>query len=160
MSFRGTDALAVPFIAIYVWVLTSRRHCREAALQLAENTTSGLPCRVYTHLVCQQGKMSSTCSAASFTNRLRNNEQASQSYVTTDGQSASLSWFQSHILGPWLDFYCCQTVVIFLMRSALITIFCCLKFETQAWTGRSPYLYPSWAGWPVAMGHLLVLAVV
>jgi hypothetical protein len=34
----------------------------------------------------------------------------SQSYVTTDGQPASLSWCQAPIWGLWPDFYYCQTV--------------------------------------------------
>jgi hypothetical protein len=43
----------------------------------------------------------------------------SQSYVTTDGQSASLSWCQAPIWGPRLDFYYCQTVAGFIMWGAL-----------------------------------------
>jgi hypothetical protein len=34
----------------------------------------------------------------------------SQSYVTTDGQSASLSWNKAPIWGLRPDFYYCQTV--------------------------------------------------
>jgi hypothetical protein len=34
----------------------------------------------------------------------------SESYVTTDGQSASLSWNKASIWGLRPDFYCCQTV--------------------------------------------------
>jgi hypothetical protein len=43
----------------------------------------------------------------------------SQSYVTTDGQSASLSWCQAHIWGLRSDFYYCQTVAGLLMWGAL-----------------------------------------
>jgi hypothetical protein len=43
----------------------------------------------------------------------------SQSYVTTDGQSASLSWCQAPIWGLRPDFYCCQTVAGLLMWGAL-----------------------------------------
>jgi hypothetical protein len=43
----------------------------------------------------------------------------SQSYVTTDGQSASLSWCQAPIWGPRPDFYYCQTVAGLLMWGAL-----------------------------------------
>jgi hypothetical protein len=33
--------------------------------------------------------------------------------------------------------------------SGLITIFCCLRFETPlTWRARSPYLYPPGTGWP------------
>jgi hypothetical protein len=43
----------------------------------------------------------------------------SQSYVTTDGQSASLSWCQAPIWGLRPDFYYCQTVVGLLTWDAL-----------------------------------------
>jgi hypothetical protein len=43
----------------------------------------------------------------------------SQSYVTTDGQSASLSWCQASIWGPRPDFYYCQTVAGLLMWSVV-----------------------------------------
>jgi hypothetical protein len=43
----------------------------------------------------------------------------SQSYVTTDGQSASLSWFQAPIWGPRPDFYYCLTVAGLLMWGTL-----------------------------------------
>jgi hypothetical protein len=43
----------------------------------------------------------------------------SQSYVTTDGQSASLSWNKAPIWGLWPDFYSCQTVAGFLMWGTL-----------------------------------------
>jgi hypothetical protein len=43
----------------------------------------------------------------------------SQSYVTTDGQSASLFWWQIPISGPRPDFYYCQTVAGLLMWGAL-----------------------------------------
>jgi hypothetical protein len=33
-----------------------------------------------------------------------------QNYITTDGQLASLSWFQTHVWGPEPDFCYCQTV--------------------------------------------------
>jgi hypothetical protein len=42
-----------------------------------------------------------------------------QSYVATDGQSASLSWCQAQILGLRPHFYCCQTVAGLLMWSVL-----------------------------------------
>jgi hypothetical protein len=44
---------------------------------------------------------------------------SSQSYVTTDGQSARLSWNKTPIWGIKLDSYYCQTVAGFLMWGAL-----------------------------------------
>jgi hypothetical protein len=43
----------------------------------------------------------------------------SQSYVTTDGQQASLSWNKAPIWGLRPDFYYCQTVAGFLMWGVL-----------------------------------------
>jgi hypothetical protein len=43
----------------------------------------------------------------------------SQTYVTTSGQSASLSWCRAPIWGLRPDFYCCQTVASVLMWDAL-----------------------------------------
>jgi hypothetical protein len=40
-------------------------------------------------------------------------------YVTTEGQSASVSWNKASIWGLWPDFYYCQTVARLLMRGAL-----------------------------------------
>jgi hypothetical protein len=45
--------------------------------------------------------------------------KSEQSYVTTDGQSASLSWCQASIWGLRPDFYNCQTVAGLLMWGAL-----------------------------------------
>jgi hypothetical protein len=42
-------------------------------------------------------------------------ESEFESYVTTDGQSASLSWHKAPIWGLRPDFYYCQTFVGFLM---------------------------------------------
>jgi hypothetical protein len=42
-----------------------------------------------------------------------------ESYVTTDGQSASLSWNKAHIWGLRQDFYYCQKVASLLMWGAL-----------------------------------------
>jgi hypothetical protein len=41
------------------------------------------------------------------------------SYITTDGQSASLSWCQAPISGLRPDFYYCQTIAGLLMWGAL-----------------------------------------
>jgi hypothetical protein len=46
-------------------------------------------------------------------------QSRSQSYVTTDGQSARLSWCKAPVWGPRPDFYYCQTVAGLLMWDAL-----------------------------------------
>jgi hypothetical protein len=79
-------------------------------------------------------------------------ESESESYVTTDGQSASLCWNKAPICGLRPDFYYCQTVAVcwcgalsltrgrvcrlqLLLELAsvviLATIFYCLRFETS-----------------------------
>jgi hypothetical protein len=50
---------------------------------------------------------------------LRLTEFQRQSHVTTDGQSASLSWNKAPIWGLRPDFYCCQTIAGLLMWGAL-----------------------------------------
>jgi hypothetical protein len=52
-------------------------------------------------------------------NTWRVTELKSQNYVTTDGQSANLSWCQAPIWGLRPDFYYCQTVAGLLMWGAL-----------------------------------------
>jgi hypothetical protein len=47
-------------------------------------------------------------------------QSQSQSYVTTDGQSASLSWCQAFIWGLRPDFHCCQTFVGLLSKLKLL----------------------------------------
>jgi hypothetical protein len=47
------------------------------------------------------------------------NSSESESYVTTDGQSASLSWNKASIWGLRPDFYSCQTIAGLLMCAAL-----------------------------------------
>jgi hypothetical protein len=53
----------------------------------------------------------------------------SESYITTDGHSASLSWNKAHIWGLRPDFYYCQAVAGLLMWSALSDErrVCCLQ---------------------------------
>jgi hypothetical protein len=51
--------------------------------------------------------------------RLKRTKSESESYVTTDGQSASLSWYKAPIWGLRPTFYYCQTVAGFLMWEAL-----------------------------------------
>jgi hypothetical protein len=70
-------------------------------------------------------------------------ESESESYVTTDGQSASLSWNKAPIWGLRQDFYwrrICRLQLLLTLASAVIigrglveiaTIFCCLRFETS-----------------------------
>jgi hypothetical protein len=102
----------------------------------------------------------------------------SQIYVTTDGQSASLSSCQAPIWSLRPNFYYCHTVAGLLMWGALpvtrewvcrlelmlvlaravflgpspvgpVTIFYCLRFETlPTWRARSSYSYPPGTGWP------------
>jgi hypothetical protein len=91
------------------------------------------------------------------------NSRQSPSYFTTDGQSASLSWYRAPAWGPRPDYYC-QTVAVWrpLWRedgsvvydccwpspaqsysdpspAGLITTFYCLRFEVPpTWRTRSP----------------------
>jgi hypothetical protein len=41
------------------------------------------------------------------------------SYITTDGQSASMSWCQAPIWGLWPDYYYCQTIAVLLTWASL-----------------------------------------
>jgi hypothetical protein len=47
------------------------------------------------------------------------NKYESESYITTDGQSASLSWNKAAVWGLRPDLYYCQTVAGLLMWGAL-----------------------------------------
>jgi hypothetical protein len=99
-------------------------------------------------------------------------------YITTDGQSPSLSWYQAPFWGLWPDFF--NTVrylrvcwygapsltrgLVCLLQLLLsspaqsftgpspagfMTTFYCLRFETPpTWRIRSLYLYPPGTGWP------------
>jgi hypothetical protein len=55
-------------------------------------------------------------------------KRQSQSYVTTDGQSAILSWYKAPICGLTLDFYYCQTVAGFLTWGVLSDERTCQSF--------------------------------
>jgi hypothetical protein len=55
----------------------------------------------------------------SYSDFLLNCQPESEFYITTDGQSASLSWNKAHIWGLRPDFYYCQTVAGLLMWGAL-----------------------------------------
>jgi hypothetical protein len=54
-------------------------------------------------------------------------QNQSQSYVTTDGQSASLSWSKAPIWGLRPDFHYCQTIAGLLIWSALSDERTCLS---------------------------------
>jgi hypothetical protein len=99
------------------------------------------------------------------------NQSQNQIYVTTDSQSASLSWCQAPIWGPSTVFYYFETVTNLLMWGAfsdertglsftiaagprqrnhfsdpsptgLMPMFYCLRFETApTWRARSPRIY-------------------
>jgi hypothetical protein len=56
----------------------------------------------------------------------------SESYVTTDGQSARLSWNKAPIWGLRPDFYYCQTVTVLLMWGAVSDERTGLSFTTAA----------------------------
>jgi hypothetical protein len=56
----------------------------------------------------------------------------SESYITTDGQSASLSWNKAPIWGSRPDFYHCQTVAGLLMWGAFSDERTGLSFTTAA----------------------------
>jgi hypothetical protein len=56
----------------------------------------------------------------------------SESYITTDGQSASLSWNKAPMWGSQQDFYYCQTVAGLLMWGALSDERTCLPFTITA----------------------------
>jgi hypothetical protein len=47
------------------------------------------------------------------------NQLWSWSYIVTDFQSATLSWFRAPIWGPWPDFYYCKTFVGFFLWGTL-----------------------------------------
>jgi hypothetical protein len=69
----------------------------------------------------------------------------SQSYVTTDGQSASLSWCQAPIWGVRPDLYYCHTVAdllmwgdLFMTRERAYRLNCCWSSPAQSFLGPSP----------------------
>jgi hypothetical protein len=64
-------------------------------------------------------KIISLCNHFNPLKTVSESESESESYVTTDGQSASLSWCQAPIWGLRPDFYDCQTVAGLLMWGAL-----------------------------------------
>jgi hypothetical protein len=66
-------------------------------------------------------------------------QSQSQRYITTDGQSASLSWCQAPIWDLRSDFYSCQTGAVFLMWGALSDERTCLQLTIAAGPRQSIY---------------------
>jgi hypothetical protein len=54
--------------------------------------------------------------------RFSNDLSLSLSYITTDGQSASLSWNKAPMWGLRPDFYYCLTITVFLYGAPSLTI--------------------------------------
>jgi hypothetical protein len=77
-------------------------------------------------------------------------ESESESYVTTDGQSAGLCWNKAPIWGQRPDFYCCQTVAGFLMWNALFDEKTGLLFTITAGPRqrRHSRVRVPWDSWP------------
>jgi hypothetical protein len=69
-----------------------------------------------------------------------------ESYITTDGQSANLSWNKAPVWGLQPYFYCCQTVAVLLMWDALslwredrsVVYNCFWPSPPQSFSGPSP----------------------
>jgi hypothetical protein len=59
-------------------------------------------------------------------------ESGSESYLTTDGQSASLSRNKAPVWGLWPDFYYCQTLAGLLMWGAFSDVRTGLSFTIAA----------------------------
>jgi hypothetical protein len=74
----------------------------------------------------------------------------SQSYLTSDGQSASLSWCQAPIWGLRPDFYYCQTVAGLLMWGALFDERMGLLFTIAAGSRQRSHSWVQvlWDSWP------------
>jgi hypothetical protein len=73
------------------------------------------------------------------------NQSESESYITTDGQSASLSWNKAPVWGLRPDFYYCQKVaglfvwsVLSLTRGRVCLYNCCWPSPAQLFSGPSP----------------------
>jgi hypothetical protein len=77
-------------------------------------------------------------------------ESVSESYVTTDGQSASLSWNKAPIWGLRPDFHDCQTVAGLLMWGALSDEMTGLSFTSAAdpRQGSLSRVQVPWYSWP------------
>jgi hypothetical protein len=77
-------------------------------------------------------------------------QSRSQSYVTADGQSASLSWNKAPIWGLQPDFYYCQTVAGLLMWGALSDVRTGLSFTIAAGPRQRSHFQVRvpWDSWP------------
>jgi hypothetical protein len=133
-----------------------------------------------THCHLRTGHYTGTIPAELTWTALSSQSQSqSQSYITTDGRSASLSWNKAPIWSLRPDFYYCQIIAGLLIWVALsdertglpftiaagprqrshsrvwvaagfVTIFYSLKLETPPiWRVRFPYVYPPGTGWPI-----------
>jgi hypothetical protein len=79
-------------------------------------------------------------------NTMNLEESESESFVTTDGQSASLSWNKAPIWNLRPDFYYCQTVAVLLMWGRSLCRYdesvvynCCCHSPLQSFSGPSPW---------------------
>jgi hypothetical protein len=72
-----------------------------------------------THYTFSTPSSSTAVSRDSISSNSGKRQSQSQSYITTDDQSASLSWCLAPIWGLRPDFYYCQTFAGLLMRGAL-----------------------------------------
>jgi hypothetical protein len=86
----------------------------------------------------------------SLTNELSNLSSESESYVTTDGQPASLSWNKAPFWGLRPDLYYCQTVADLLIWRALSDERTGLSFTIAAGPRQRSHFrvrFP-WDSWP------------
>jgi hypothetical protein len=91
-----------------------------------------------------------TASQLWLTVSLITNSSEFESHVTTDGQSASLSWNKAPIWGLRPDFHYCQTVAGLLMWGALSDERTGLSFTTAAGPGHPSHsrVWVPWDSWP------------
>jgi hypothetical protein len=77
-------------------------------------------------------------------------ESESESNITTDGQSASVSWNKALMWGLWPDFYHCQTVVGLLIWGALSDERTGLSFTVAAGCHQCSHfrVWVPWDSWP------------
>jgi hypothetical protein len=90
---------------------------------------------------------------------LTESESKSESYITADGQSASLSWNKDPILGLRPDLYYCQTVAGFLTWSALSDERTGLSFAIAACPRHRSHFRVqfSWDSWLVTASAVHIL---
>jgi hypothetical protein len=92
-------------------------------IRTAENEVQALlldrACKFHMRRRISESSKVVVCTSVVRTNGDTLSVSVSQSYVTTDGQSASLSWNKAPIWGLRPDFYYCQTIAGLLMWNAL-----------------------------------------